>query len=858
MESIALNDTIVNFLKPKITTCGLELSGFEALELLKTNPYLVILNQHRQPQGLFTTECVCKHYGQSLAELDLQPLPAIADQTTVREFLDRLCQYDHSASIWAVVDRRNQYLGVIEVLSLIRRVAQVLNHQALHQFTTLIEQLPFPVSICDHKYGVVGANELWQQEFGSLAWRGERLITSQSKSQQSTWQITQTELSGDLSGLWMAIAQDITAQEHLAKELSEQNIDLVKLNRIKDEFIACISHELKTPLTSVIGMASLLSTETIGDLNERQKRYVSMIHQNGRHLTFMIDNVMDLAKAETGQLELYPDVLSIGEICQQSILKTHKLLQQDNNWAKSPDHLDIDIHIDAAVDQIIADGMRLQQMLVNLLSNAIKFTESIPQVKLSVQMWEGWIAICVSDRGIGIPQDKQHLIFQKFQQLENILTRKYDGVGLGLVLTRHLARLHGGDVTFISEVGKGSEFTILLPPAPPHLLNVPEQIRNASSKLVLVVEHIPEDISHVITVLGGMGYRSVVARSGTEALEKARKLQPSFICLSPDLPVLSGWDVLSLLKKDPATATIKVLVTLNDSANNLGTEADWYIPKPIQSSDLEFLKAIAPTSLNKLTILHIGETHRQLLPLIQGLECQVLTATDISQGEILGKIWQPKLVLLDYAIAEASTKLKRISRSILKNLPILLIHELGMDQKLDQKFLEEEISIYTKFTNLNLYFLNQLTSIQINKAIQKATGNQDSATIGLCDFSNNGNHDQLIESLFQYLLISGFKPYIFHEPSHISSSINNQNNHQNIDLLVIKLNSENWKVQSQIFNRLKLISVPIIIINESNNPLDLDNFDLDHLKQKQIPVTVLPYSEAIALLIPTLEKYICK
>lgn len=707
MEPIALNHSVAKSIKPKVKNCGLELSGYEALELIKTgNPYIAILNQYGHPQGLFTSESLGNHNGNlTLAELDLQPLPAIADRTTVKEFLDRLCQYEHSASIWAVVDRRNRYLGVLEVLPLIRRLTQELNDRPLRQFINLIEQLPFPALVSNLDYEVMGVNSLWHQEFTGYLdeWHGDRshnLIGNSTgklvKTKNRIWQINQAYLNGDLLGLIMATAQNVTAQEHLAQELSNQNADLLKLNRLKDEFIACISHEFKTPLTSVIGMASLLSTESVGNLNERQKRYVSTIHQNGRHLTFMIDNVMDMAKAETGQLELYPETLSVSSICRQSILKTQKLHQEANSTSA----VDISLDIDPRVENIIADGVRVQQMLINLLSNAIKFVESIPQVKLSVQMWEGWIAFSVSDRGIGIPEAKQHLIFQKFQQLENILTRKYDGVGLGLVLTRHLARLHGGDVTFISQVGKGSEFTILLPPAP---LDTSEtsQFQVSSKQLVLVVENIPEDIDRLIELLTSLNYRAAIARSGIEALEKARKLQPSLICLNPDLPILSGWDVLSLLKKDPITSDIKVLMTIADNFTSILPVADFYASKPIQISDLDFLKAIAPKILDKLTILNIGESHSQNL--IQELGCQVLTAADISQAEVLAKIWQPQLVLLDY-VTELSAKLTRICQSTLKNLPIFVIYEIN-----HQKSLDVELIIRDRFPHLNLHFLQQLS-----------------------------------------------------------------------------------------------------------------------------------------------------
>lgn len=688
MEAIALTDTVIKFIKPQTVTCGLELGHDAAKELLQNQPYLVVINQYKQPQGLLTIADLPQT---TVGEANLQPLPAIATHTTIKEFLDRLCQYDHSASIWAVVDRHNRYLGVIEVLPLIRHLAIALNHQSLKQFIQLVNQLPFPILVWDSTYVIIAANHLWHKEFPDHNWQGEPLI----QTPQRTWQISQASLA-DMPGLSVAIAQDITAQTHLAQELADQNADLVNLNRIKDEFIACISHEFKTPLTALIGMASLLNNESIGGLNERQKRYVNMIHQNGRHLTFMLDNVMDLAKAETGQLELYPEVISVLDICQQSIQKTQKLIHQDPSLATDLD-LNIELAIDPNIETIVADRLRLQQMLINLLSNAIKFTEGLPKIHLSVQTWEDWIAISVKDHGIGIPEDKQHLIFQKFQQLENILTRRYDGVGLGLVLTRHLARLHGGDVTFVSQAGKGSEFTVLLPPTPQHL-SPPQP---PAKSLVMVVENNPEDVDHLMGILTTMGYRVIIARSGTEALEKARKLQPSLIFLNPELPVLSGWDVLALLKKDVSTARIGVLVIHSELVNLPLSQADWHLPKPIKAENLAFLQAIAHPQV--LTVMIIGETHSHLANLIQELGYQALTASDLEQAEVLAKIWHPHLVIWNQLELDPD----KISRSKLVSLPMILINA----------------NLTIMPGHLNLFNLDQLTSQHLQDVITQMLGN---------------------------------------------------------------------------------------------------------------------------------------
>ncbi len=832
------NFAVTKFINPKIIARDLEITGYQALALTKTHPYLVILNQYQHPQGLFVSECVDENNGNlTLADLNLRPLPAILAQTTTKEFLDRLCQYDNFATIWAVVDRQNRYLGVIEVLPLIRLMAQDLNNKPLKQFINLIEQLPFPALIYDCEFGSLGANRLWREQFGENPWRGGKLV----KSQNQTWQINSTNLSGDLLGLMMAIAQDVTSEQHLTQELADQNAHLIKLNRIKDEFIARINHELKTPLTALIGFSSLLSAESIGSLNDRQKRYVNMILQNGRHLTLMIDTVMDLAKAETGQLELELEILAIQDICQRSINKTQKLLSQNLNQ-ETP--AEITLQIDPRAQNIFADGARVQQMLMSLLSNAIKFAEGAPKILVSVQVWEGWIALSVIDHGIGIPEDKQHLIFQKFQQLENIRTRKYDGVGLGLILTRHLARLHGGDISFVSQVGKGSEFTILLPPAAPSPLEptnpAPLKINQHSNQhfnqLVLVVENIPEDIDHLIAVLDSLNYRVVVARSGTEALEKARKLQPSLIFLNPDLPLLSGRDVLALLKKDPTTAAIKVLMTAKH--NTASSLADWQVSKPIRAKDLAFLREIAPPL--KLTILNIGGNDIQKLA--QDLNYQVLTAFDIAQAEVLAKIWQPQLLLLDYLPTELSTKLTKIGGTTLKNLPILLISEVNHDQEFEQK--NQQSLISAKFPQLNLHFLNQPNPQKINKLIPHRTANPQFLQALLCNFASA---DKLTQPMFQYLLTAGFKPQILENLDELLPWISRQK----VDFVLIKLNLDDGQVHCQIQNILAEITIPVIIINEGGA-----NSSSFMYRQKSVPV--LHHAQAIALLIPILQQFFIK
>ncbi|MGL5083112.1 MAG: ATP-binding response regulator [Microcoleaceae cyanobacterium] len=508
--------------------------------------------------------------------------------------------------------------------------------------------------------------------------------------------------------LWLVMAQDITEQHRVAQELAAKNADLTQLNRLKDEFLACISHELKTPLTAVLGLSSLLKERAIGVLNDRQLRYAQLIHQSGRHLMMVVNDILDLTRMETGQLDLAPETVQIQEICDRAFEAVLKLQRRSEPAVAAATPSDPDpqrrfhLEIEAGLTLIVADELRLQQMLVNLLSNALKFTPNQGDIGLRVSHWEDWIAFTVWDTGIGIPEDKQHLIFQKFQQLESPLTRQFEGTGLGLVLTQRLARLHGGDVSFISKQGQGSEFTLLLPPSPPQrdwepprypvgdcqtspltYARVPESGQTSppqtQSRLVLIVEAASRFIHDLTDQLTHFGYRVVVARSGTEAVEKARRLQPRVIFLNPLLPLLSGWDVLTLLKTDPHTRQIPLIITatLGEKKRALSNHCDGFLSVPVQKSELQKILAIlnpcvAPQSLQqRLTILWLNPVDLEVPPaqaptscseatsvdyasavLNHFSPCRVLEADDLDQAELIARIWHPDVTVLQVNASE--------------------------------------------------------------------------------------------------------------------------------------------------------------------------------------------------------------
>lgn len=521
---------------------------------------------------------------------------------------------------------------------------------------------------------------------------------AQTRSAQGTaWQFIKfpLDLSGDWelgsqpeklvnfpASVWLTLATDITEQRQLCKELAAKNADLVQLNRLKDEFLACISHELKTPLTAVLGLSSLLKDRKLGELTQRQARYAQLIYQSGRQLMTVVNDILDLTRLEAGQLKLSLKPVRLKAVCDRAYEQAiaYPLARQPKS-NESP--VQFTLNIEPGLTTVVADELRLRQMLVHLLDNALKFTPAGGQIGLRVSRWQDWVEFTVWDTGIGIPEASQHLIFQKFQQLESPLTRQHEGTGLGLVLTQRLARAHGGDISFISKVGQGSQFTLLLPPHKPiSSATEPDEddleiasaavdsspSQSSYRPLVLIVESVPQYIEQLHEQLQTLCYRVAIARSGTEALEKARQLQPRVILLNPELPLLSGWDVLILLKADARTQKIPAIVMAASADKELSQQngADGFLSLPVEKVTLQEslyrLGERLDPNHRGLTILRLSPERSfsndeasilltkfdpQINPRLANLNYRILSTDDLEQAALLGRVWKPDVLLLD-------------------------------------------------------------------------------------------------------------------------------------------------------------------------------------------------------------------
>jgi two-component system, NarL family, sensor histidine kinase BarA len=249
---------------------------------------------------------------------------------------------------------------------------------------------------------------------------------------------------------WRKVNADL---DRKVDELAQTNMALFESNKLKGDFLATMSHELRTPLNSILGFSDvLLSGETLTD---KQRRWVSNIQTSGQKLLNLINDILDLAKIESGKMQVRLDNFNLHDVC-EGVLNMFRPLAEKKN-------IDLRSQIEPDIPMLRQDITKLQQILQNLLSNAIKFTPEGGRVLLKAEADTKYVTISVMDTGVGVAREEQDLVFQKFRQSGNPLTREHAGTGLGLSIVLELCKLLGGEVTLQSELGRGSTFTVRLP-----------------------------------------------------------------------------------------------------------------------------------------------------------------------------------------------------------------------------------------------------------------------------------------------------------------------------------------------------------------------------------------------------------
>ncbi len=344
------------------------------------------------------------------------------------------------------------------------------------------------------------------------------------------------------------------------QELSMRNQEVERANRLKSEFLASMSHELRTPLNTILGFSELLSEQTSGVLNEKQKRFLTHIQRDASHLLELINDVLDLSKIEAGRLELHLEKFPMAVAAAEVLTSVRPLT------ATKGISLDSDLDTQLTLE---ADRLRFKEILFNLLSNAIKFTPSGGRVWIQSSVVEGSVCIVVGDTGIGISPEDQEPIFESFRQVSATTKGVREGTGLGLAITKRLVEHHGGRIWVESEPGKGSRFFFTL------RLSEPEEAPGDAgaddrTPLLLVASHLASWREEVLQQLQHEGFRVESAGSGADTFHKARDLRPDLVLLDMELLGKSGWETLHELKTSPDTRAIPVIIASAADERKMG------------------------------------------------------------------------------------------------------------------------------------------------------------------------------------------------------------------------------------------------------------------------------------------------
>ncbi|MGY3490319.1 HAMP domain-containing protein/CheY-like chemotaxis protein/predicted transcriptional regulator [Bradyrhizobium sp. USDA 4011] len=500
------------------------------------------------------------------------------------------------------------------------QVKAVIELSSISSFTTsqitFLEQLTDSIGIVLNSIEATMQTEALLKQSQQLA--GE-LQTQQKELQQTNDQLEQK--AQQLAERNVDVERKNQEIEQARRALEEKATELSLTSKYKSEFLANMSHELRTPLNSILILGQQLTENPDGNLTSKQVEFARTIHGAGTDLLNLISDILDLSKIESGTVTVDAE-----EILTSSLLET---VGRPFRHEAENRHLSFSIDVDANLARsMVTDSKRLQQVLKNLLSNAFKFTaEGGVSLTVSAALG-GWsaehpilntapavVAFEVSDTGIGIPQDKQKLIFEAFQQADAGTSRKYGGTGLGLAISRELAGLLGGEIHLRSAPGKGSTFTLYLPLkyagptvalrpqaqalAMPHTAATSLQSSGTQERVIeqlpddrldlepgdtilLIVEDDPHYARVLIDLARDKGFKVLVASRGAEALDLAKQFQPSAVSLDVFLPDMLGWTVLSQLKHNPLTRHIPVqIITLDeDRQHALARGAFSFVNKP--------------------------------------------------------------------------------------------------------------------------------------------------------------------------------------------------------------------------------------------------------------------------------------
>lgn len=478
--------------------------------------------------------------------------------------------------------------------------------------------------------------------------------------------------------------------------------EIIEAARLKSQFLASMSHELRTPLNSVIGFSELLMDGLVGDLNEKQRHYISIIHSSGSHLLRLVNDILDYSRLEAGMLEIFNEPTEISTVIWE-VLKAYNVISERKG-------IELKVEVEP-LETILTDRRKLAQIVDNLLSNAVKFTEKGTIVIKAGKVGDK-LLVSVSDTGIGIEEEEVKKVFEAFHQVDGTTTRRYEGTGLGLALVKKLLEIQGGSIDVKSAPGAGSTFTVKLPyvrfEQPAHPKDKEElkgKLPPVTDKPILVVEDNPLAANLMSVWLGEAGYKVEVATTGEEALSKALTLIPAAITLDILLPEMDGWRVLHRLKEIPETKDIPIIVVsiVEDKSFGLSLGAVDYMVKPVARVELlSKIEKLASSGRRTKRVLVIDDNPADISLIEEMLKLdgyEVLKAASGVEGLKKARADKPDLVVLDLMMPDLDGfDVMRLMESdeVTKGLPVILFTAKDLTE-IDRANLSHNIrDIFTK------------------------------------------------------------------------------------------------------------------------------------------------------------------
>jgi PAS domain S-box-containing protein len=472
---------------------------------------------------------------------------------------------------------------------------------------------------------------------------------------RTTFEIAEGVPGGMIGGFF-----DITELKSLQDDLELAKEAADSANQAKSEFLANMSHELRTPMNAILGYSEMLMEEAEDLKQEEFIPDLKKINKAGTHLLALINDVLDLAKIESGKMEAFPEDINLDNLIDDVSATAHPLMKKNHNK--------LSIERGNQLGSAYQDLTKLRQNLFNLLSNAAKFTHDgtiTLHINRTEQEGTDWLTFAVSDTGIGIAEDKIEHIFEEFSQADGSTTRDYGGTGLGLAISRRFCKLLGGDLSAHSELGKGSTFTIRVPAILPGLeqqspfaeaapatteTGLKEKCKDGST--ILVIDDDPEAREIIERFLIKDGFTVITAASGEQGLHLAHEYQPAAITLDVMMPGMDGWSFLRVLKADPELRKIPVimLTMIDDRTRGYSLGAVDYLTKPVDHEQLH--KALSRYHCaDEICPVLLVEDDIDTRELIAGtLKKAGWTVSEAGNGkealDIMPSI-QPRLILLD-------------------------------------------------------------------------------------------------------------------------------------------------------------------------------------------------------------------